>query len=371
MLERIARTARVPELADVLADRIPSADLSSVLLHAYRQRSARRAPADLMAQRERDATVAAADVDARRLNVLDRLAFAAAERFEALELAPVCPLATNTVLGGIDQNNVLATIRNTEVLADPTTAQALECARRRRLGDSHVRLCASNRVLRMQPFDVPGFTRHFRLFALASASRATPSHGFELAALREHLAAHLRLLIALGTEGYRCHDITVEVSHSRIARAVLAHAGADLDQIRSRVRSHAPSEAAEPLDEQGVSRVILRDPLPAMNAILGSELAGPARLLASVHRDVFSALGRQFPTVDFVFDLTRTEALDDYAGAMLKISATDATGVRLGLADGGCTPWTQRLLSDRKERLLVSGIGLSLIATRFSQQPTR
>jgi hypothetical protein len=49
---------------------------------------------------------------------------------------------------------------------------------------------------------------------------------------------------------------------------------------------------------------------------------------------------------------------------MLKISATDANGQRLPLVDGGCTTWTQQLLSDRKERLLVSGIGLSLLASR-------
>ena len=36
------------------------------------------------------------------------------------------------VLGGIDQNNVLTTIRNAEVLGDSTPALALECARRRR-----------------------------------------------------------------------------------------------------------------------------------------------------------------------------------------------------------------------------------------------
>jgi hypothetical protein len=366
MLERIARSAGVPELPDVLADRIRAADLAPLLLHAYRRRSTRRSPADLMAQHERDATVAPAEVDARRLNALDRLAFAAAEQFEALELAPVCPLATNAVLGGIDQNNVLTTIRNTEVLADPTSAQALECARRRRLGEPLVRLCASHRVVRMQPFDVPGFTRHFRLFALASASRTAPFYGFEAAALREHLAVYLQLLTALRAEGYCCDDITVEVSHSRVARAVLSQSGADLDQIRSRVRAHAPTSASDLLDEQGVSRVIVSDPLPDLTRIGRRELAGPARLLASIHADVFPPLAREFPTVDFVFDLTRAEALDYYSGAMLKIIATDADGVRLVLADGGCTTWTQRLLSDRKERLMVSGIGLSLIATRFT-----
>ena len=38
----------------------------------------------------------------------------------------------------------------------------------------------------------------------------------------------------------------------------------------------------------------------------------------------------------------------------------------LGLADGGLTDWTQRLLSNRKERLFTSGLGLGLLAQRFT-----
>jgi hypothetical protein len=363
MLERITRTAGVRELPDVLADRIAPADLPPLLLDAYRRRSARRTPAQLLAQHERDATVAPAELDARRMNAIDRLAFAAAARFEALELAPVCPLATNAVLGGINQNNVLTTIRNTEVLADPTTAQALECARRRRRGEPVVRLCASHRVLRMQPFDVPGFTRHFRLFALATAGRATSSHRFETDSLRDQLGVHLRIFNTLRDDGYTCDDIVVEVSDTRVARAMLEHSGVSLDELRSRVRAHAPSAGSDLLREHGVNRLTVRDPQPQLHRI---GLTGLARLLELIRRDVFQPLQQEFPTVDFLFDLTRAEALDYYIGTMLKISATDAHGIRYAPADGGFTTWTQQLLSDRKERLLVTGLGLSLIATRYA-----
>ena len=51
---------------------------------------------------------------------------------------------------------------------------------------------------------------------------------------------------------------------------------------------------------------------------------------------------------------------------LLNLTATDREGDAVGLADGGRTDWTQRLLSNRKERLLTSGIGLGLLAERFS-----
>ena len=186
------------------------------------------------------------------------------------------------MLGRIHQNNVLSTIRNTEVVADPTASLALEAAVRRRRGRGAVRLCTLGRILRLQPIpDLPGYTPHFRLFALVSAGRAQPSHGFEREALSEHLAVYRRLLDGLGIDGYRC------------------------------------------------------------------EVAGEPRL------DIPGA----------TYDSERRSTY--YDGPMLQIWATDGDGVTYPLADGGRIDWTQRLLSNRKERLLTSAIGISLVSLRF------
>ena len=40
--------------------------------------------------------------------------------------------------------------------------------------------------------------------------------------------------------------------------------------------------------------------------------------------------------------------------------------MRVNIGDGGFTDWTQRLLSNGKERLLVSAMGIELIAKRFA-----
>ena len=149
-----------------------------------------------------------------------------------------------------------------------------------------MRLCAVCRVLRLQPFpDEPGFTQHFALFALVTAGRSQPSHGFEIEALREHVAVHRRLL------------------------------------------------------EPGIEHVVrLTDVAPhVLEAIPGA-----------------------------IEDPDRTRARGYYAGALLDIAATDREGQEVGLADGGLTDWTQRLLSNRKERLFTSGIGLGLLAQRFA-----
>jgi hypothetical protein len=280
-LRRIERQAGMPGLAGALAKLAPT-DLQSLLMQVYREQAARRDPRTLLAQYGRDASVA----PGRPTHALEGRAMEAAEQFEPVALAPVSPLGLNGVLGRIDQNNVASTIRGTEVLADPTAALALEAAVRRRTNPGGtVRLCAVCRVLRLQPFpDEPGFSQHFALLALVTAGRSQPSHGFEIEALREHVAVYRKLL------GPVEHVVRLTDVPERVLEAV---PGAIEDPDRTRARGY-------------------------------------------------------------------------YDGLLLDIAATDREGQELlGLADGGLTDWTQRLLSNRKERLFTSGIGLSLLAERF------
>src|SRR5215470_460231 len=135
ILDRIARTIAVDDILERLA-RLPATDLQSLLLSLYRRRSAERSPAELLAQYERSAMVRPSAADARTLHSVFKVAFECASSFEAVELAPIAPLGINRVLGEIDQNNCLATVRGAEVIADPTTVKALECARRRKAGET-------------------------------------------------------------------------------------------------------------------------------------------------------------------------------------------------------------------------------------------
>jgi len=97
--------------------------------------------------------------------------------------------------GRIGQDNVLATVRGSEVMADPTAALALEAAVRRRAGGASVRLATTHRVLRLQPLSGEGIVlRHFRLLALVTAGPSEPGNAFETDALVEHAGVHIRLL---------------------------------------------------------------------------------------------------------------------------------------------------------------------------------
>lgn len=304
-----------------------------------------------------EALVAPSSVDARLLNGFDRAAFAAADGFEAVELSPVCPLGTTHVLGAVDQNNVLTTIRNAEVLGDSTPSLALECARRRkdparRAADPPARLCASHRVVRLQPVDFPGYTAHFRLFALASAGRDTGSNAFEIQHLGEHIRFYLRLFRALNAEGFSFTSPLVEISDLTIVEALLAAAGCSREQVRASVRAHIPGSAERFLAEQGVAL-----PADVASKDLPRQHEGLSRLAG--------LLRTEFPEADFRFNLARLEGLGYYTGLCLRISPAAPDGNRYPIVDGGFTDWTARLLQDNKERLLTTGIGSEFACRRY------
>lgn len=195
ILRRIDREAGVSDLVSILTERLAPTDLRSLLLAVARVRAARTTPADVLRRYESDPFSRPADADPGALAALEQKAVALLpDGFERVELSPVCPLGTSSLLGGISQDWVVTASRGGEVVSDPSNVLALESAlRRRRDRTTTVRLCTSHRTVRAQPVSPP-FSPHFRLLALCAAGRV----GQEDELAEEQIAFYLRALDACG-----------------------------------------------------------------------------------------------------------------------------------------------------------------------------
>jgi hypothetical protein len=301
IIERIERELGLPGLAARLAGELEPTDLQSLMLEVYRLRAARTEPAAVLAAYESNRFVKASAVSPLRLLEWDRTAFAQLPpEFEPVELSPVCPLGSCSVVAGVAQDWSVSTARNTEVVSDPTNVLALEAARRRRemlRRDARdrrpVHLAASQRVVRGQRYPNPTSSQHFRLFALVSAGRG--GAGFE----RESLALHLR-------------------SHLAALRAHLA------------------------------ASVALRVSLTVLE---------PDDAFAAAADELCADLRARFDGVQCGLDPARQAGRGYYRSLCFHIHGRAPSGEELQLADGGAVPWMRRLLSDAKERLVVSGVG--------------
>jgi hypothetical protein len=343
---RIERELGMPELVQALANKLSASDLRSLLMEVFRIRAAQVKEPAMLSQGARDPLLAPSAVSARELMSFDKAAFEAASHFDALDLSPVCPFGATNSLGGTSQNNVLATIRNADVLGDSTIAMAFEAARRRRWYEEVVRLCASQRVIRLQPFDVPGFSPHFRLFGLVTAGRDTGALSFETAAMREHAGVYLRMFRSLSAAGFSLDKPLVEFTDMAALEASLTAAGVTRDEVQQSIRAHWPGGSERFLENRGIAL-----PVDQRHPLIESEVLEPLRA--------------GFPEAQFRVNQARLEGLGYYQRFALRISPLAPDGNRYAAGDGGFTDWTARLLGNRKERLLISGIGSEFVCRKY------
>lgn len=313
IVERIERAAGAPGLAATLVEKLSPTDLQSLLLEVYRIRSGRIQPAAVLADFEANRFVRPAGVSPLSLLRWEHLAFShLPPEFAPIALSPVCPLGTNSVVAQVDQNWAVTTVRNTEVVADSTNVLALECAIRRRellridpKSPTPVHLAASHRLLRAQRFEGPLSFAHFSLFSLCSAGRDQGSLRFELSALQTHVRFYLTALQAfLGPR------IPLQFS----------------------VTNLGPDSRASLIEEQ-----------------------------------LLSVVQAEFKQVDCSWEENRTSGRGYYRDLCFHIHATDTSGQPLQLVDGGSVDWTQKYLSNAKERLITSGIGSERLCAEFGK----
>jgi hypothetical protein len=315
IIARIERELGVTGLVDLLAERLNPSDLQSLLIEVYRQRVQQQDPAALLRSQSDNRFLRPSTVSPQRLNAWEAAAFASLPpEFEALALSPVAPLGASSVIATVDQNRVLATTRNSEVLSDSTNVLALECALRRRdllredpKSAQAVHLAASHRLLRAQYYgDNPHLVTHFSAFALCSAGRTLGGLRFELAALGLHIGVYVRAL-----RRYLGEAVTLRLALTDFNAA----------------------------DRQPILAEYLLEPLQA-----------------------------EFPDLDCGMDEQRTGGEGYYDDLCFHLYGADSAGNWLELADGGVVDWPQRVLSNAKERCVISGIGSERVCSAFASE---
>ncbi len=306
-LDRL-RAEHGSEVFELLGTGLSGADLVTVLLEAAERRAAVLSPVDVLGQYERDRFVRPSTIDGRRMAIVEHQAMSAiADEFDVLTLAPLTPLGTHSVIAGVHQNRVITTMRGSEVAADPTNGLALEAALRRR---AHVRLSP----------------RSADSVSLAGVQRVTRAQQFEGPLSFAHFSL-LGMAVAGRDTGNRTFERHALVQLLTAVVAVVRGAGADgavvviTDFDGRRGSVEALGEVADQLGKQGID----------------------------VRRDETRTAGRGY-----------------YPSWCFKLHAVFGDE-ELEVGDGGFVPWTQLLLSNAKERLLIGGIGLDRLAIGASR----
>lgn len=304
-LGRLLRHQANADALELLGGDLTGPDATTLLLAAMSKRAAARTPADVLRAYQEDRFVRPAEIDAVGLAKIRLGALEAfGPMFSPVELAPSAPLGSHSVFAGVSQNNVVSTTRLNEVAADPTNQLALEAAVRRR----------------RQLSDGGSQISDIRLCGVERVTRAQVFAG-------PRSFAHFLLLgsVVAGRarpeHGFEVAALVATVTN--IVRFIEAATG-----LRSLV-----------------SLTSIRSP-----ETIGRVAESFADLNIRCRLDPNRQAGRQY-----------------YRTVCFKVAVEDGDEL-LEVGDGGDVDWTAKLLSDKRERLVIGGVGLDRLCAVASHR---
>ncbi|MBD2867793.1 hypothetical protein [Paenibacillus arenilitoris] len=299
-MEKINRKLGTDDIVERLSDRISGSELNTLLLKVFQEKTRTSTPGDLLRRFGDNRFVQPAHADPRRLKrlELDLLDIASRHGAEALQLSPVAPLGCSSVVAPADQNKTISALRGTEVVSDASNVLALHACELIRTGQ---------RSNKDEFIRLCATHRHVRSQYFGDAPGMLPHF---------HVFCMVTSGIDKGSYGFEIHAFREHVAVYR-------------DIFRSLLESDIEislSERGGYKDAAGLIERIARR---------GEEDEEPV------------AISVAEPNADNRY----------YDGLQFTIKVNNR-GESFPIGDGGFVDWPQRLLGNRKERMLISAIGL-------------
>jgi hypothetical protein len=301
ILDRIGQ----PDLVRLLATELSGTELNSILLEVFNERTANTSPPDLLKLYQLNRFVKPADLPVLELKQteLDLLTIFARHHFDPIELSPVAILGACSAVAPANQKKVLSALRGTEVLADATNSIALHISdlKKRKVlalpASEKIRFSTIQRHVRTQTIAGKGFSPHFKIGCLVTSGLDCGAFSFE----KEALSEHLQLMKVLFTGHYRVKELSF--------RLLCRNGYPDSHDLATKIRDFLL------IQHPGTPIYIVQDP---------------------VHQT------------------------DYYKGVQYKVDVK-VNNKSYEIGDGGFVDWTQQLLQNKKERLLITGFGFDFM----------
>ncbi|MDJ1482926.1 hypothetical protein QNI16_20660 [Cytophagaceae bacterium YF14B1] len=303
-LQKILHKLGYPDLLEKLCENISGSELNTLLLTLMAQRAAQSSPPMLLQQYQhsRFAMPSQLPLVAFSEFELSLQKIIHAFGFQDIILSPVAPLGSCSVVGTVHQNKILSAIRGMEVMADITNAMALEICRRKQTREW-----------------VPATDKDtLRLFTTHRHLRTPP---IQNAKFSPHFAI-LGCVVSGRDQGDCQFETSVILEQLKLYKALLA------DHLHLSIKV----------------KLYLREGYSALS------------LLQERIAKVLEELNTSVP-VEWLKPDTENAY---YQGIQFKIMVV-TNDQTWEVADGGFVDWSQKLLQNKKERMLISGLGTELL----------
>lgn len=287
------------EIVDILSNKLSGSELNSLLLEVFERRVMQETPSSLLGKYTKNKLVKPAQLDFLKFKEeeLECCKIVANSSFELIELSPVAQLGTSSIMATVNQKKVLTALRNTEVQSDPTNSIAL-----------HYASLKKNNELSEKTYNFSNVSRVIRTQVFSNPN-FTP-----------HFP--ILSLISCGmdtgsfefekTEIYKHFAITQDVCKSVFG----------FNNLFFEIIPCKEYDSNSPLISNSLSHI--------------KNSGFDVRIAESDSQNNY------------------------YYGMRIKVKII-ADGVEYEIGDGGLLDWTQKLLANKKERMLTMGLGIQLL----------
>lgn len=296
-LERILLKLGEKDLISKMVNQLSGSELNTLLLKVFSEKAKAYSPSDLLNRYQENRFVHPAKVDVFKLKQLelDILKIACNNNFPPIQLSPVAPLGSASIVGEVDQNNVISSLRGTEVVSDATNLIALHISEliqsKNYARGELIRFCTTHRHTRAQFFgNASGMLPHFHLFCSVTAGIDKGSYSFEKQSFWEHVLMYQNIFNTI-------FDSEIEIIFSERGGYK------DCSELITKVIDYG---------EQNNISVSIGEPYKENQYYKGFQFTIKTVINGDVHF----------------------------------------------IGDGGLVDWTQKMIGNKKERLLISAIGL-------------
>jgi len=297
----IAERTGINNLISILADELSGTELNSLLLEVFSRRAEKLTAPELLKQYEQNRFVQPAETDFIHLleRSLQTLTCLSQHHFLPLQVSPLSQLGTCSVVATVDQDKVVSALRNCEVLSDATNALAMYISSQRKKQKSN---------------DAGTHIKY------CTTQRHVRSQPFQAKGFSPHFTIGCLVSSGIDTGNYAFEK-----------KAIAEHFVALQDVLTT-------------VFNTGPVRFRLQQRAGYADAFI------PA---------ILEYLHSQLPALQVTVD-ENPGSNNYYNGLQFKAVVTLLQG-DFEIADGGLVPWTQQLLSNKKERFFISGFGLELL----------
>ena len=278
---------------------LPNSDFNSLMLKLFQSRANDTSPVEMLKAFQSNRFCVPSALDPVAYHILETGFLSVAQKIDIkpVLLSPAAPFASSSVFGCVDQNNVVSAVRGTEILSDPTNMLSIIIAEqlKNKKTDNITPIHYCTTARVLRAQTFPNTNRHFSHFGIFCIVSSSKDNG-----------------------SYGCESVLLQKQLSFYRKMLLDKYDANLSIVLRKRRGYSNADGF-------LNRMV-------------------------------ELIKKEFPDTPLSLDLEH-EDNNYYKGINYNISM-EKDGNKIEIGDGGFVDWMQSMTNNKKERCLISGIGL-------------